>query len=413
MEQNTALAIPTDIGQKMQNIIDDCLPATTGKISDLASQLKIAWGMIELRKLLNHEQVKGMIKTLQDTNLGFLTDRTPALLERNKKLNPYSWDEVRDCIAEGMLKGYRITGNEINIIAGKFYAAKDGKYRQIIEWPGITNFNFSNSAPTYTVEKRIGYDKQIQNVQYADIEVFATWKQDGQDRSIGYNRDKLETIKDQQIFRIRAHGGDDDAVIGKALSKLFSRVLMRISGQVIPDAIEEGTKIEAVETIDFTATGTFVNEATGEIVDPNGWDEFISDWIDKPKNLYKAYLTAFDYKFKSAPDWVVNKAVDKWQMLFPNDPFPLSIQSQNEPQGPENNKSYTIPLKDYEHPESVKFKELQKTDEWQQMLKYKKEQSDIYTKVMKKIYPPYGAALPKNIDEVTAVNIGIETELSI
>ncbi len=263
------------VGNSIQEIIEACLPTTMGTAKDVVASLHLAAGVIKMRQILDNPQIKEMIEALKDSPLGFITDRSPAAIEnanrKQKTLKPYTWNEIRECVAEALLKGYRITNNEMNILAGRFYAAKDGKYRRIIEWPGITDFEFRNSAPAYTTEDRIGYQGRKDTVQVADVEVGATWKQDGERRTIGRIAGMEKTASDSQVFRIRAHGGDDDAVVGKALSKLFSRVLMRISGQIMPECTDidlDGSPESSSDIIDVEqASGAGNMEIENAIAD--------------------------------------------------------------------------------------------------------------------------------------------------
>lgn len=301
-ETTEIMTIPENIGVEMQKIIDECLPATTsGKKNDIALLLKIGWGITALRKLLDNQSVKIMVEALENTPLGFLTDRPPGATDSNgNKLTPYTWDQKRDCVAEALLRGYSIVGNEFNIIAGKFYPAKDGKYRKIIEWPGVTDFKFSNSAPQYLIEKRMVYGKE-KSISFASIEVLATWQQDGMECSFGWDRNKPDTQKDKQTFRIRAHGGDDDAVVGKALSKLFTRVLMRLSGQIINNepGIDDDISLSD-DIIDVDMGEVIKNESEDMHVhkkdqEPPGWVKAAQEAEKKkshePKRDNNVYLT--------------------------------------------------------------------------------------------------------------------------
>lgn len=271
-EKNEVMTME-EAGKTMQDIIDKCIPATTGQTNDIMALLQIGDGIVAIRNILDRSDIKNMIQAMQNTALGFLTDRPPAAVEaskddRNKKtIVAYTWVEIRDCIAEALLKGYRCAGNEFNIIAGRFYATQVGKFRHINEWPGISNFTFSNSTPNYTTEIRKSYGKD-KEVSFADIEVMATWIKDGKKHTLGRIQADPSTHTDRQVFRIKAHGGDDDAVVGKALSKLFTRVLMRISGQIIPESDDISSDDEVID-------GEITNQDTKASIEPE--DNFNND----------------------------------------------------------------------------------------------------------------------------------------
>jgi hypothetical protein len=252
-----ALAKLEEVGKEIDRVIESCLPFANNELKTFSASLTLAEGVGTLREIfLKHPGIKKTIQSMQDTKLGFLTDRNPKALAyaraQGKKTEPYSYEEVVECAIEGLLKGYRLTNNEFNIISGGFYEAKNGKYRKIIEHPEVTNFQFTNTSPLYVSEK------------LAKVQVFASWVQGGQIRTLGTS-DKEKGKEDTLIFTIKVNSGmGDDAVVGKALSKLFTRVLMRITGRVISEATE-------VEFTDTTVPGDGVRvlpESTMPVAEP-------------------------------------------------------------------------------------------------------------------------------------------------
>lgn len=236
------------VAEKMDLIIQNCLPITQAKTQGITEALVLAKGISQLREIFRVDKnIQVTIESMQDTRLGFLTDRPPAAIEKSKnygkkKLVAYTYNEVAECCIEALLKGYRLTDNEFNIIAGNFYAAKNGEYRHIIETKGLTDLIFANSLPIFKTETRLV--KGIQTViSYAEVQCYATWKMDGKETYIGHHP-KNKDNKDVLIFKIKVNDYmGDDGVIGKALSKLFSRILTRLSCKLI----EESTDIEPQE----------------------------------------------------------------------------------------------------------------------------------------------------------------------
>lgn len=235
--------------KEIDKITNECAPLALQESETFSMALKVADGVKKLRQLfLSHAGIKEIITAMQDTRLGFLTDRSPKALSiakaTGKTLNPYTYNEIAECCIEGMLKGYRITNNEINVIAGNFYPAKNGKYRKIIEYPGVTDFQFTTTTPAYDSDGK-----------YAKVQGWASWKKDGIKITLG-NSDPEKGVQDTQVFKIRVNAYmGEDAIIGKAQSKLFSRVMERLTGKVQP----ETTDIEYGETepvIDITAENT-------------------------------------------------------------------------------------------------------------------------------------------------------------
>lgn len=226
----TALAKLNEVGKEIDAVIETSLPMTMKTAKNFCESLAIARGIADLKDImLASPEIKVVVEKMANNRLGFLTDRTPATIYKNQKSNkgpqkPYSYEQLVDPIVEGLLKGYRISGNEINIIAGQFYAAKNGNYRRVTEYPGVTGFVYNN-AP---VELSAGGN-------VAKIKCWASWKFGSKEMTIGIDKD------DECIFQVRVNFGmGEDAVVGKAHAKLFKRCLERITGQIAPESSEVG-----------------------------------------------------------------------------------------------------------------------------------------------------------------------------
>jgi len=213
-------------GVEINSVVDQCLPFTSGQIKDFLGSLVIAKGVHELKRVFRESmEIKEVVLSMSNNRLGFLTDRTPAIIAKNRKTGKgpqqqYTYEQLIDPIIEGLLKGYRMSGNEINIIAGQFYAAKNGNFRLIKECPGVEDFQYNNSPPQYSGDAK-----------NARIQVWASWRQNGEQHSIGVEKG------DELIIQVRSNFGmGDDGVLGKAHSKLFKRVLERLTGQAAPES---------------------------------------------------------------------------------------------------------------------------------------------------------------------------------
>ena len=230
-DQNQVVSI-TEIGNQIDKIVSDCVPVTSQQTHEFNKALVLAQGIHTLREIfLNNPEIKKTIEAMQDTRLGFMTDRSPAQMAaakaQNKTLNPYSYEEVAECVIDALLNGYRLSGNEFNMIASNFYPAKAGKYRKIIEREGITDFKFTTTSPAHEVSN---------GQKYAKVRCFASWKKDGIATTVGIPG-KDGGAEDTLIFRVKVNNRmGDDAVTGKALSKLFSRVLLRLDGTLLPES---------------------------------------------------------------------------------------------------------------------------------------------------------------------------------
>ncbi len=239
------------VGNQIDAIVNECLPVAAQDSQNFVQALTLASGIKALRHIfLTDKNIQATVESMQNTHLGFMTDRTDLAIWKskqsgNKELKPYRYEDIAEVCIEAMLKGYRITNNEFNMIAGRFYAAKNGKFRRIQECEGITDFQFTTTSPSY--------EKEQGGIQYAKVQGFASWKKDGQLATLGSSAE----AEDKLAFKIRVNKYmGEDAIIGKALSKLFSRVLMRLEGKIMPEAtdISDGDIVNA--EFDATLPGT-------------------------------------------------------------------------------------------------------------------------------------------------------------
>uniref|UniRef100_A0A6M3IYV4 C2H2-type domain-containing protein n=1 Tax=viral metagenome TaxID=1070528 RepID=A0A6M3IYV4_9ZZZZ len=239
-QKNYEVATLKDVSMEIDKIIDDCADMDIQATASFSSALAIAQSVEILRQIfLTNPEIKNTIEAMQDTKLGFLTDRSPKVVAaakaQGKNIVPYTYPEIVEVVIEGLLKGYRITNNEFNMIASSFYAAKNGKYRKIVEYPGITDFQYATTPPAMDGE------------HYAKVKAFASWKKDGVKVTLGFS-DQERGQEDSQVFKIRVNRYmQEDAIIGKAQSKLFARVLERITGRVLPESTDVEDAIIDVE----------------------------------------------------------------------------------------------------------------------------------------------------------------------
>ena len=189
--------------------------------SPFSSALTLSQGITALRELLDDGIMREVMK-LADTPLGFLTDRGPTARNRDgSPVSPYQMGEVRDAIIEAALRGFRVAGNEFNIISGRFYGAKSGLHRKVITYPGVTDFRETLGIP------------KLMGDRGAIVTAGATWLKNG--------------VKDElsREFAIRVNAAmGTDAILGKLQRKLYAAVLNRLSGIFTP----EGEVVDEVIT---------------------------------------------------------------------------------------------------------------------------------------------------------------------
>jgi hypothetical protein len=128
-----------------------------------------------------------------------------------------------------------MVGNEINIIAGRMYAAKAGLARKVREWPGLRNLKYDFQIASHTGN-------------LAQVKVWAEWDVGGVHQSIG--RD------DECVIPVVAYEKTGpDAVLGKAERKLLARIYAKLCGSMIDEGEVGDGRVRAVEVEDVTEPG--------------------------------------------------------------------------------------------------------------------------------------------------------------
>lgn len=208
------------MSEKIQSVVKNCSGIMTAEIQDFAGAFVLANSVRQLREIFDTPEIKETIESMKDSRLGFLTDRGP---KSGSSKPAYTYPEIKECCIEALMRGYALTGNEFNIIAGNFYPAKAGKYRKIMETPGISDFRYTTTSPKYDGKS-------------AKVQCWADWKINGVKQSIGY---KTETTEDTCVIQIKTNAYmGDDGVTGKAQSKLFTRVLQRLGFMITEETTD-------------------------------------------------------------------------------------------------------------------------------------------------------------------------------
>lgn len=89
---------------------DKCTEVS-GMASSALKSIKIAKGMSDLRKAIEHAEIKELILSLANNSLGFLTDKDPNKPVWNSKKNgyenpkPYHESKILDCALEAIAAG--------------------------------------------------------------------------------------------------------------------------------------------------------------------------------------------------------------------------------------------------------------------------------------------------------------------
>ena len=113
--------------------------------SPFSATFSTAIALNELRSLLTADVMRPIMQ-LMNTPLGFLTDRNGRPNWKGETKPTYTEEVVRDAVIEATLRGFFVVGNEFNLLAERFYAAKAGLRRKVTTFPGLTNFSHSYSS---------------------------------------------------------------------------------------------------------------------------------------------------------------------------------------------------------------------------------------------------------------------------
>jgi hypothetical protein len=215
-QSSTALAISDNILDGLQQSVAAAVEVYADATNDnIASALRAAVAIQSLRAYFDDPGIKAAIIQLQDSPLGFRTDKDPNVKRKDKTGNyvantAYDYSIVKEAAIEALLRGLQLVGNQFNIIANRFYCTREG-YEALIRKASITDFN-----PV------IGVPKMVQGG--CTVDCSATWMQEGKSvdcsATIPVKSDQYSTA---------------DQLIGKATRKFLKRCYERMSGQIMPD----------------------------------------------------------------------------------------------------------------------------------------------------------------------------------
>jgi len=234
-QQQQPKAIDADaLTSAITKAVESCSIETIQSLPPIQRAIQLATGMQMMRAALTDEVVQRVFMPLQGSKLGFRTDKDTQ--------GGYPLQVVRDVATEAMIRGFQLVGNEVNIIAGNFYATKEGFERKVAEFPGLTQLELDVGVPHV---KEGG----------ALVPYYATWLLNGVPGGLVCDQVKVgEQVVDRRIpIRVNERMGID-AILGKAKRKFCARVYERLSGQRVPETDED---LDAIPT-----DGTVVDERT-------------------------------------------------------------------------------------------------------------------------------------------------------
>lgn len=189
--------------------------ASGTKENNMIAAVKSAKAIQSLRLYFDDPGIKSAVVALQDSPLGFRTDKDPTVKRKNKDgsytfNNPYDYEVVKEAVIEALLRGLQLVGNQFNIIAGRFYCTKEGFEALIREAP-IADFRLNIGVPKTTQGGVV-------------VECSATWNQNG------------KTCDCNALIPVKADQySTADQLTGKATRKLLARCYQQMTGRVISD----------------------------------------------------------------------------------------------------------------------------------------------------------------------------------
>ncbi|NBW19949.1 MAG: hypothetical protein EBR82_69460 [Caulobacteraceae bacterium] len=197
--------------------------ATTG--GSVIAALEVAKAIEDLRVLFDQPEIKARIVALQDTPLGFRTDKDPRVVNRktNQPNVPYDYAVVREAAIEAGLRGLQLVGNQFNIISGRFYATKEGFEALIRKAPGVSGFRPIIGVPGNKPGGVL-------------VECEATWQQGGAQQNL-----KVTIPVKSDDY------SSADQLIGKATRKFLRRCYEMMTGSTVPegDTGDDAVVVEA------------------------------------------------------------------------------------------------------------------------------------------------------------------------
>jgi hypothetical protein len=219
--------------------------AASGDLNVTAA-LEVAASVQDLRALFDRPEVKERIVALQDTAIGFRTDRDPNVTNRktNQPNVPYSYPIVRDCAIEASLRGLQMVGNQWNIISSRQYTTKEGFEYLIRKHKAVSDFRPIIGVPKNQTGGSL-------------VECKATWKLDG----LPQNLEVVIPVKSDDW-------SGADQIIGKATRKFLRRCYEMMTGQSVPDAEVEvdgaASTVESPAAPEPSAAPRFPRRPRGE-----------------------------------------------------------------------------------------------------------------------------------------------------
>lgn len=188
----------------MDHVIRGASPESLCLLPALEAAVTRADAIERLRDALT-DDVMHRFYPLMNTSLGFRTDRPSK-----KNPEPYSVNEVRNCMVEALLIGLRLTDNEWNIISQRCYVTREGFSRLLREHRGLTDLKIVPGVPNGDKTRGV------------TIAYHCTWRLNGVEQT-------LDVV-------IPVSGGEYatlDQLLGKGDRKVKARIWAKVTGSEV------------------------------------------------------------------------------------------------------------------------------------------------------------------------------------
>lgn len=230
--------LSTDANRTKLRQIGNLVEKTRREIVSSTSEFERMMLQTELMNFLEEQMDDQMVERLlklQNNPNGFKTDNRDG----------YNKHIVKRVAIQAFVAGFRVVGNEINIIAGQLYPTKEGFERMLREIPGFRKFRYDIGK---SERKVLGETKHGTEFGEATFTALASWELNGV-------RDEIKfAFLEEDDFRIVTmyYATDtEDLLRGKAESKLFRRVFKRVAGFDTmtwkeEESLDDGHSVDAV-----------------------------------------------------------------------------------------------------------------------------------------------------------------------
>jgi hypothetical protein len=219
-EQQHELAIEQKM-LELEKVLASCRLEDVAQLSEVQQAFRIGRWVDRLARVLSDDVVQAVLMPLQGSALGFRTDKD--------RQGGYPLEIVRECAIEALIRGFRIAGNEFNIIDRRFYATKSGLERKVAEFPGLSSLELKPGTPQV--------DGNIAHVPYR-----ADWLLNGSPMSIVcdqvFSPDGSRLVEDKRLQVPAQKGLGVDAVVGKATRKMLAKIYRELIGAKL--GLEDG-----------------------------------------------------------------------------------------------------------------------------------------------------------------------------